>query len=298
MSIILMILKIIGIAFLAILVLLLILVLAVLLIPARYRISGKADERISVRLQISWLRPCISWKARFEEQHFEQTLRIFGIPLKKRSGEDKKPKKKGRPKKKRKPQKKPEPKVLESKTAVQVQAPELQRSEPAEAAEPAFTKKRSRLDAVRSFFYKVKQLPGMIKLKVETLKEKALNFKELLARMKTEFEDEMNRNVLKLLFTELKDILKHFAPRRVKAEVSFSAGEPSATGQALGIISMLPFVYRYEIRLYPDFERDELYFKGTYDIKGHIRGVHALLLMIRFIKDKNISGLIQRYRNL
>ncbi len=150
---------------------------------------------------------------------------------------------------------------------------------------------------IKSFLGKIKALPGMIKTKWEILKGKVRDFRGLLERIRKEWQDETNRRALKLLWGELKVFYRHFRPRKIKVDAAFSTGEPDTTGQALGVISLIPAVYRYQIHLVPDFEAEEFYCRGTFDVRGQVRGIHAVLLLYHLIRDKNIRSIIQRYRN-
>lgn len=80
--------------------------------------------------------------------------------------------------------------------------------------------------------------------------------------------DEQHREVLPLIFTELKYLLTHFKFRRIRTDLTFSMGDPALTGQVLGGLCMLPFLYRYQVQVYPDFEAENTYVTGTFDIKG------------------------------
>lgn len=158
-------------------------------------------------------------------------------------------------------------------------------------------KRKALFGKIQNFFRKIKAFPGMIKAKWEILKGKVRDFRGLAERIRKEWQDETNRSALKLLWRELRLLLKHFHPRKIKVDAAFSTGEPDTTGQALGAISLIPAVYRYQIHLVPDFEADRFYFRGTFDIRGHVRGVHTIILLYHLIKDKNIRSIIQRYRN-
>lgn len=328
MSVVLLILKIIGLLLLAILGLLLLVVLLVLLVPVRYRICGKVDgdDGITAELRLNWLCHLVSYRLLFLNKERKKTLKIFGIPLRREGKEakrDKNPrkqkdKKKVEEEKKEKDQqeisksmeapedgfmenvpKAPEDGFMENMPQAPedgskiAQIPEGSHGKISLSASPKGQKKSRR----SSFFKKLKAFPGMIKSKLETIKEKVQNIRGLINRIREEWKDEANRSAVMLIWQELKGFLKVLLPRKVTVNAAFSTGEPDTTGQALGVISMLPFVYRYRIRLVPDFEAENLYFQGTFDIKGHIHGFHAALLLYHLIRDKNIRGLIQRYRN-
>lgn len=330
MSVVLLILKIIGLLLLAILGLLLLAVLLLLLVPVRYRICGKVDEDdgITAEFRLNWLCHLVSYRFVYLNKERKKTLKIFGIPLR-REGKGKeakrdknsrkqKDKKKAEEEKKEKDQQEisksmeaPEDGFMENVpqgpedgfTENVPQGPEDGRKiaqipeGPPERISLSASPKGQKKSRRPSFFKKLKAFPGMIKSKLETIKEKVQNIRGLINRIREEWKDEANRSAVMLIWRELKGFLKVLLPRKVTVNAAFSTGKPDTTGQALGVISMLPFVYRYRIRLVPDFESENLYFQGTFDIKGHIHGFHAALLLYHLIRDKNIRGLIQRYRN-
>lgn len=330
MSVVLLILKIIGLLLLAILGLLLLAVLLLLLVPVRYRICGKVDEDdgITAELRLNWLCHLVSYRFVYLNKERKKTLKIFGIPLR-REGKGKeakrdknsrkqKDKKKAEEEKKEKDQQEisksmeaPEDGFMENVpqgpedgfTENVPQGPEDGRKiaqipeGPPERISLSASPKGQKKSRRPSFFKKLKAFPGMIKVKLETLKEKVRSIKSMISRIHREWEDENNRRAVKLVWQELKGFLKHFLPKKARVDAAFSTGEPDTTGQALGVISMMPFIYRYKIRLVPDFESEKFYFRGTFDIRGHVYGIHVALLLYHLIKDKNIRGIIQRYRN-
>lgn len=161
------------------------------------------------------------------------------------------------------------------------------------------------------FFRKLKHFFGMIKTKWETLKEtprrlqrkyrqlqaKSQSLKENARRGLTELKREENRKGAAAVFRELKYLLKHVSPRKIKGEIAFGTDDPALTGQILGGISILPFFYRYQISVTPDFASERYYLEGKLEMKGHARMVHVLVSGFRLIRDRNIRRLIRRFRN-
>lgn len=335
MSIVLFIIKIIGIVLLVVLGLILLTALAVLFVPIHYRVTGSAEtaDSISVRVRVSWLLRCLSYRGKLEKKEYIQKIRIFGIPLRQKAEADenikpgkKRPTKKRRSKKERK-KKVPRQEQGQVQKRLSEQEPEQERAKKPQQVTTRVEQSRPEdkliLDntlipeekpileddseqngklqqlwqKITSVFFVIKSLPGMIKSKLEKLKEKMFNFRETAVRIKQEIQNETNRAAVALLFRELKYLLRHISPRKVKADISFGMEDPATTGQILGAISILPFVYRYQIQIFPEFAAEEFYFKGTFDIKGYIRGIHVLVTGYHLLKDKNIRSLIQRYRN-
>ena len=70
--------------------------------------------------------------------------------------------------------------------------------------------------------------------------------------------------------------------------------DTALTGQVLGILCMLPFLYKYEFHIYPDFESERIYISGTYDIRGKIRLIHLLAVVIRLLVNKQTRTFLKR----
>ena len=292
MSVVILILKIIGIILLAVLGLVLLAVFSLLLVPVRYRIIGAMQESIDVKLRISWLLHIVSFSINYRDKEMSQKLRVFGIPVKV-GGKD------------------PEDAALfDSKEPDRFEPSNIRDSEEKDRESAADISDDSdgeeRFDDAfdaEVFFDdkpKSKKRPGfigMIRNKTEKLKAGIRSFKTKCVHIWELLKPEENKMAIAAFFREIKYFLRHIAPHNIRADASFSTGDPATTGQALGAISTLPFVYRYRIHLLPDFEAERFYIQGNFDLKGHARGVHALFMAFRLLKDKHIRSLIKRYRN-
>lgn len=128
-------------------------------------------------------------------------------------------------------------------------------------------------------------------------KEKNSSGKDLRAiwdRVRTELTDEGNHRAIRHVFSEIRYLLSHFGPRRVRADVSFSLGDPANTGYATAFLSACPFSYGRDTRILPDFEIQELYLRGWLDVRGHVRMIHVLVTGIRLLFDKDIRNVLKK----
>jgi hypothetical protein len=119
--------------------------------------------------------------------------------------------------------------------------------------------------------------------------------KQMLSGIRRELNDTGNRRAASHVFREAAYLLKHFGPRRVKGELSFSMGDPSYTGYATAAISLCPFAYS-GCEIYPDFAAEKLYVLGELDVRGHVRLIHALHSGLGLLLDKDIRKLIHKLR--
>lgn len=120
------------------------------------------------------------------------------------------------------------------------------------------------------------------------------NVRDLLERIHAEATDEGNRRAVGHVCREIRYLLCHLGPRRVRADVSFSLGDPANTGYATAALSICPFSYGKHTHIIPDFEAEQLYLRGWLDIRGHVRFVHLFISGLRLLLDKDIRKIIRR----
>lgn len=303
MSIVLLILKIIGIFLLVVLGMGLFVFLSLTFVPVRYQVFGRIEEEIEISVGVSWFLHLISFRIKYSPKDQEQTLRIFGIPLRLFGKEEDKKKSKKRKKRKNKKQKRTEKQSQEPPVLKEPEKTlEEERGLPSEPA--AFPEPKEQKESGPSFFEKIRKIPRMIRNKWETLTETIKGFWEKLGRLKgqagrirEELGREENRQAVKALLREAKRLFGHMLPRKLQGELSFGTTDPAITGQILGVISTIPFLYRYQIQVTPDFSSESYYIRGTFRLKGHARGIHAVITCFSLFRDKNIRKIIQRYRH-
>ncbi len=143
--------------------------------------------------------------------------------------------------------------------------------------------------------------PGKKKTDKDKRKKKSLDLEMLRAKwelFRTEFKDEGNRRAVGHGFSEVAYILRHFGPRRVKADLIYSLADPANTGYAAAALSLCPVVYKKGCGITPDFESEKLYAKGWMDASGHVRLIHPVCSGLRLLIDKDIRAIIKKVRKL
>ena len=315
MTIVIYILKCIGLLLLIFLGLLLLVLAGIVFVPVRYRISGELTEEVHLQIRMNWLLHFIRFQAIFKKSELQKQLFILGIPIK---GKEEKSKKKVKSKRNRKVKEKrylsTEEKLSYEKKSSSTEEERSHEKRSSSIEEELSHEKRSSsteealshedtttfVKNEKKSVSKEKPLIHLMKKgkdKWKDFKEKLSDIQEVITRIKTEIQNEHNRNALSILFQELNYLLRHISPRKAKGAITFGMKEPSSTGQFLGLLSMIPFIYRYNINIQPDFETEQSYIRGSFEIKGHIRGIHILASVYRSLKDKHIQNIIQRYRN-
>lgn len=294
MAVILLILKIIGIILLVLLGLLLLVLALLLFVPVRYRIAGEVGEEISVRIAVTWLLHLVSFRSVYEEGEMNSVLRILGIrgkgkksssaledeswdePGEEAGEEETEPLRK-------QPESPKETAVRETSGTQKAAENEERRGKEQKTTE---SQKPPQESGITNMISRIRGFFENIRAKLETRKRAFDRIKEMLCNIKGFLADENNKIVFPAIWAEVKYLLCHFKFRRIKADLAFSLGDPALTGQALGALSVLPFLYQYEIQIAPDFAAEETYVRGSFEIKGYARGMHLLKSVIRLIRKK------------
>ena len=329
MVILLTILKIIGIILLSLLGLLVLLILLVIFYPVGYRISGSVEEGVTLRITAHWLFSLIRFAFRIDEKKSRAWIRICGIRIMLIPAKEKKPKRRKKARKKQVVQADdtgstdnagnagstdetgsvddagnaddtdntenaddagPEVKLIKG---IESNAEDNRKEDIEQEEMPSsdsFWKKI--MHAIKNFWQRLKRIPRFF----ANFRQHTANLKEKLSNWKTQIFDIGNRNALKFVCKELIHLLQHYHPRKIKADIRYSAGDPALTGQILAALSIFPFLYQYHFSVKPDFESEEFYFKGTFDIKGHIQAFHLLTAAWHVYRNQDVSAFIKRVR--
>lgn len=322
MEILLLILKIIGMIILVLLFLFLAMILAVVFIPVRYRIKGRAasPNEIEADIVISWMFHLVHGRVQMSGSDILYKIRILGIPIsleaqkeprrrrkrrKRRFIQDKKTKDfSGNTQEKERALKEicQETETEESEPEIPGLEEELKMRTPktdSQAEHPPLWKKaqkKRKKHSIRQFFRECKAWLIHWKQIAVGLKNKTITWKQQFVNIKNTILEETNKNAVICLFREFRYLLKHFSPRKASGTLQYGTQDPAITGQILGIISLFPFWYRYQISVQPDFTAEDFYARGCLALKGRIRALHMLRTGIRLIKDKNIRRLINQIR--
>lgn len=314
MSIFLSILKIIGIILGILLAILLALVLLIVFLPICYRVEGDFQEKNEIRGRLSWLF-FIRVKFLAEGKKISVWLSILGFKKVLYPAEEKaarKAKKQRRSKKRTQKHTTPEEQdtvntgfedeveehdgLNVDDDSASIQTAELLSSSATDksytTADETFTD---------SDFSKKKSLPKfrpwhMIKTWIQKIKKFILSLKENFSNIKKEVSDETNKNAVSHIFKELKTLLHHIGPRRGKAQLSYSTGDPATTGELTGVLSIMPLFYKKGIHVVPDFTSDRFYIQGNFRVNGHFQVFHLLGIFIRVYRDKDLRKLMQKFK--
>lgn len=294
MSVILFILKLIGIILLVLLGIIVTLLLLVLFVPIRYNVSGEMETEIAVHAKITWLLHLISFVLDYEKGETATCLRIMGIrrkakeksTLEEEAGEDE-PENTTVDETADESESQSQSALADSTENIQEDNLEADNVQADNVQADGDIKKATFIEKLRSHIQTFEEVARKIKSMAGQLSGKISSIKEIIT-------DEANQSVVRAVFLELGYCLKHFKFRKLVTDLRFSTGDPAKTGQALGVLCLFPILYQYQVNIFPDFEADEFYIKGTFEVKGHVCAVHALAALFRLWKKKEVRVLVKK----
>lgn len=276
MGIVLMILKVIGLLLLGILGLFVFLLLLVLFVPVPYRV---------------WVSSALEPEPKIACQ-----VKIFGIqvfPRKVHAGKHAEKKEKRRSKRGNSAQDEQQPMVQTADEASEPLQPQGQTEKKTENTNNKDTNKVTMKDS-----NKKREKPGRQKKRGKPLRQEQpqKDFRSMWNTLRSELTDEGNRRALRHVLSELRYLLRHLGPRKVKADADFSLGDPANTGYVTAALSICPFSYGKGCQIIPDFQAETMYLKGWLEVRGHVRMVHCLSSGLRLLFDKNIRKIIHKFK--
>ena len=287
-------LKILGILLATVLGILLFLMVLVLFVPVRYQADAGLGEETRVSAKISWLLHVFGVQVRYMEGTLSVKLRLLwflSFPLypakEKRAGQQKEKKKKEKRKEKSKQKEAP---LSDAETAEKKERSDIPETGDANIAAPVAVPKRetnSRMEKRPGILEKLKYTFRMICVKITDIRANWKYYTDMLKK-------EEVKNAFSLCRRQLMGLLRHAAPRKLSGDLTIGLEDPAMTGQLYGLYCALGCLHRYRIAVTPDFEQKIL--KGTIRLRGHVRGIHLLILGLKLLFDKNIRYLIKELR--
>lgn len=297
-------LKIIGILLLVILGIIILALCLILFVPVRYSATGRIEDSYQITGKISWLLSLIRFEFSFENGDFQETVRIFGFPLHKKAEKDLETELE---------------EEAESEPTVTKDAPEQAIRQPAPAIEATELKepkdsttysqtapavagakntvteeKKNLFQKWKTFWARIVRIPERIREGFLRLKRAFASKRAFWEKIKANLTDPMNQHVVKKTLGELKYLLKHFGIRKIASDLTFSLADPALTGQILGLLCIIPVLYTGDVHIYPDFEAEQIYIKGTFSVKGRVRIIHLLIVAARMILDKEVRTVLKK----
>lgn len=308
----LLVLKIIGVILLGILGFLLALILIVLLAPVRYRAEASYYGEGKAKAEVTWLLRIISCKAVYDGE-LDMGIRIFGFRVGGKeepdggfrkdvtrdgeAGQGESPGNGSAEREQHLP--KTEKNAQDEQTGSEEagQAKQLEEEILAELIEERREEERAEQE------HKKEAAPEQKKKRKQRLKM-PFSFQGICDKLKQAGEQkdkaveflkkEENQKTFRLLKRQIKALLLHILPGKMRGKVKFGFDDPYTTGQVLMYISPFYGMYGKRFQIIPVFEEPVL--EGEVWLRGRVRIGTVLAIGIRMLFDKNFRTLLRKWR--
>ncbi len=320
LHIILFILKILGLLVLIALGLVLAVALLILLVPVRYQAEGSYDGKVKGKARITWLLHILSVTAQYEEDLIVR-VRIFGFRIGKPKKMDSELKEaedivvqameimepepirevlKGKEEDPDRVREEPIPPPQEESRNLTPPKEEPKKEEPKweepKREEPKKKEpKKKKGFQIKGMFEKLKKkvLMAFTKLKFFFLRicDTLKTIKDKKDEIYAWISDKENQKTGKLLFRQVKRLVRHILPRRGKGNITFGFDDPYLTGQVLTYASVIYPLCHKHLNLYPVFDQTVFTMEGKF--RGRIRMGSVLLIGSRMLLNRNFRRLLK-----
>lgn len=306
------ILKIVGIILVTIIGILLLVLLLILFFPVSYQIKGEKDQDITGNVKVSWLFHLIAFYVTFENNARSTKLKILGIPIRFDKIKKEKPEKKKKSKldagtlpvtiklpSTNNEEDKYKENDEENDEEIVHENPRIQKLQEIEIT----TEKNEKENLIIGFIRKlIKIIKGIyagiknIKFTLERIYDRIIAIKSFANQILDFLKDENNQAGFHTVKIQLLRLWRHMKPKKYKLDMNFGTGDPASTGQLLGVMSFTYPVFKNNLKIMPDFEKQIL--EGNFFLKGRIQVYMLVWIAISLYREKNIKSMLDQLQKL
>lgn len=325
--IILIILKVILFAILAVLGLLVLLFGIVLLVPIRYRVSGKKADTVDAKIQVHWLLHLVSVLFMVEQGKVTVLkVKLFGVTLidllsgkeqtdKEQRDQEQEQRDQEKRDKEQKDTAEPSKGVLHASSETENNQAGSKKETPKEALESNTKKKNPRKNRKQSqktipknkiplsqrlseelerFCNTIDGVLDRLDEGIDAFWDKVSPVLDTISTYYTFATEDVTVRLIRKVFALIVDFIKYILPVKLRGNLHLGMAEPAATGQICSIMAVLLPWYGEVFTFTPDFERQVV--EGEICCKGRIRIGHFVWKVLLLICSKDFWYVIKQWR--
>lgn len=143
---------------------------------------------------------------------------------------------------------------------------------------------------IHSLTDKIKSIIKKTKRKIRAVIRSKDKLKKKIDDIKMIINDEANKEMVRLLYSQLKALFKEIMPVKYKINIHYGCDDPYRTGQLLMYISVFYGLSGINMNITPDF--NEKILEGDIYIKGRVRICKLLMIVFRVYRNKRFRELV------
>lgn len=146
-------------------------------------------------------------------------------------------------------------------------------------------KKHKKQSLFQRLWQKIKECYQAVCDMIRNIREKVHSAQDLIQLL----QKDSSRRFICIAKENMLQLLRHLKPQKIKGDIRFGTGDPCTTGQILGGIAVFYSWIGTGLHITPDFE--EACFEGKIAVKGRIRMITMLVILIRLMISKEFRTL-------
>lgn len=159
---------------------------------------------------------------------------------------------------------------------------------------PFLKKVKAFIEKIKEFILKCRQKCYNIKDSIQQFVEKAKRiYKDIRFYVKV-IQHPSVKPAWNKIWKNIKRMLKHIRPRRIKANIEYGSGDPASTMKVYGYYCMIYPYYGKKIKFTPDMENKVLNLDAK--ISGHFQMLQMMLVGWSIFTDKHIRRIYRLIR--
>lgn len=143
---------------------------------------------------------------------------------------------------------------------------------------------------IHSLTDKIKSIIKKTKRKIRAVIRSKDKLKKKIDDIKMIINDEANKEMVRLLYSQLKALFKEIMPVKYKINIHYGCDDPYRTGQLLMYISVFYGLSGINMNITPDF--NEKILEGDIYIKGRVRICKLLMIVFCVYRNKRFRELV------
>ena len=155
-------------------------------------------------------------------------------------------------------------------------------------------KKKDLISRLKAAFNSVKDrlisIKNKLKKFIKAIADKKRSAEQKINDLKAIINDEENKELVRLIKKELKELIKEITPVKYDVNVRYGCEEPYMTGRILGVLAVIYGITGVQFNITPEFEQKVL--EGDIYMKGRVRIYRLLLIALRIYKNNRFRKLV------
>lgn len=155
-------------------------------------------------------------------------------------------------------------------------------------------KKKDLISRLKAAFNSVKDrlisIKNKLKKFIKAIADKKRSVEQKINDLKAIINDEENKELVRLIKKELKELIKEITPVKYDVNVRYGCEEPYMTGGILGVLAVVYGITGVQFNITPEFEQKVL--EGDIYMKGRVRIYRLLLIALRMYKNNRFRKLV------